>query len=84
MHASTKAHVWAPSRTHTHPHSLVALTYVGVQTGQGQAVNRADQDKVFESLCLQMLQRTRPRMCPQGKRWHEAWEESRHGSRAAR
>jgi hypothetical protein len=47
------------------------------QTGQGQEVNKATREKVFERLCVQMLQRTRPRMCPQNKCWQEALDESR-------
>jgi len=53
----------------------IGKAFARLKTGQGQAVNKADHDKVFERLCLQMLQRTR--MCPQGKRWREAWEESK-------
>jgi hypothetical protein len=47
-----------------------------VQTGQGDPVNQANRDMVFQRLCVQMLQRTRPHLCPQGKRWQEAFDES--------
>ena len=47
-----------------------------MQTGQGDPVNQANRDMVFQRLCVQMLQRTRPHLCPQGKRWQEAFDES--------
>ena len=58
-----------------------------LETAQGQPVTRADRELVFERLCLQMLQRTRPRMCPSGgvqgnlcQKWQTAWDASRQRS----
>ena len=48
----------------------------------GQAVSPSDRRLVFERLCVQMLQRTRPSMCPRGARWQEELDEYRRRGRA--
>ena len=61
--------------------------FARLESAQGQVVSKSDQDLVFERLCVQMLQRTRPSMCPgyaaaRGTRWQEALEECRRRKRA--
>lgn len=65
----------------------IGKSFARLESAQGQVVSKSDQDLVFERLCVQMLQRTRPSMCPgyteaRGTRWQEALDECRRRKRA--